>query len=314
MLRSASCILVTGGCGFVGSALVAELLQQSSARIVVLDNLFNGRRAFLPESPRVEFHHADLTDAQAMTQIVQDARPDMVFHLAALHYIPYCNAHPGETMHVNVVGTQHVLEACRVTAPAVVVLISSAAVYPIADDPLTEEGPVGPTDIYGLSKWVNEQQLALYAQQTSSRCAAARLFNVFGPNETNPHVIPEILTQIMAERGPLALGNIKPKRDFIYVTDVARALLAIAEHLDTSFRVYNVGTGAEHSVEEIVGHLGVLTGQTLEIAVAADRVRPSDRLHLVSDTRRLREETGWQPHYTLQTGLKELVSFSHKAL
>src|SRR5262249_50082592 len=147
----------------------------------------------------------DLRDGRMVEKVVQDTHPDFVIHLAALHFIPYCNAHPLETLQVNVVGTQNLLEALRPCPPASLVIASSAAVYPIRDHANTEESQIGPTDIYGLTKWTNEQQLQLFARQVTTRCAAARLFNVFGPHETNPHVIPEIVDQMLLGREEIAL-------------------------------------------------------------------------------------------------------------
>jgi UDP-glucose 4-epimerase len=226
--------------------------------------------------------------------------------LAAIHFIPYCNAHPDEALQVNVVGTQNFLDACRRCPPARLVIISTAAVYPIRDGANAEADPVGPTDVYGLTKWVNERQLELYAHDTATRCAAARLFNVIGPRETNPHVVPEIVDQIRKGRNDLALGNVKPKRDYIHVADVASALLAIAQKNEQCFRAYNVGTGTEHSVEEIVTLLADITGRPLTVSVSSDRVRKAERMHLLCDTRRTREEIGWSARHTLESGLRDL--------
>ncbi|MBI3408459.1 MAG: NAD(P)-dependent oxidoreductase [Planctomycetes bacterium] len=307
MQKYANSILVTGGAGFVGQAVVTELLDQTSdSQIAVLDNLFNGRRSHVPDSPRVTLYETDLTDEEAVLGIMRDLRPVTVVHLAALHFIPYCNAHPTETLDVNVVGTQNLLEACGRHAPERLVIASSAAVYPIRDGANFEDEAVGPTDIYGLSKWINEKQLELFSQQADTRCAAARLFNVFGPGETNPHVIPEIVNQIVHGAEEIAIGNVKPKRDYIYVTDVARALLTIAEKSEHSYRVYNVGTGAEYSVEEILEQLATISGRRLKLNVAANRVRASDRMHLLCDMKRIGNELGWRPEYTLESGLSAL--------
>src|SRR5437870_4867879 len=111
-MPAANTILVTGGAGFVGSWLVRLLLDQTTARVVVLDNLCNGRREFLPASPRLELRLLDLTGRAAVTQLLSTVRPEWVFHLGALHFIPYCNAHPDETLQVNIVGTQNLLDAC----------------------------------------------------------------------------------------------------------------------------------------------------------------------------------------------------------
>lgn len=306
MVCHAESFLVTGGAGFAGSWLVAELLDRTDGPIVVLDNLSNGRREFLPVSNRVVLREESLTDAAVVQAIVNETRPSVVFHLAALHFIPYCNAHPAETLQVNVVGTQNLLEACRQYEPAKLVLASSAAIYPIRDRANTEDDPAGPTDVYGLSKWVNEQQLQFYARQTRTRCAAARFFNIYGPHETNPHVIPEILMQIGKGLDEIALGNVKPKRDYVYVTDVAEAVIALAARNTHSYGVYNVGTGQEFSVEEIVERLASISGRPLKIAVASQRVRPADRMHLLCDRSRIQQEIGWQPRFDLETGLAAL--------
>jgi UDP-glucose 4-epimerase len=306
MLTGDQTVLITGGAGFVGSWLVREVLERTAARVVVLDNLFNGKRRLLPTSDRLEVHQLDLRRAEAVEELVTKMKPAWVFHLAAIHFIPYCNAHPAETLAVNVVGTQNLLEACRRAEPERLVAISSAAVYPISDVAHQEEDTPGPTDIYGLTKWINEQQLAQFAGKVRTRCAAARLFNVYGPHETNPHVIPEILRQMGEGQESIALGNVKPKRDYIYVTDVASGLFAMAERNEHSFRVYNLGTACEYSVEEIIEQLRRLSGQPLRIQTAADRVRPGDRMHLLCDRTRIGKELGWQPRQTLESGMAAL--------
>jgi UDP-glucose 4-epimerase len=209
-------------------------------------------------------------------------------------------------MQVNVVGTQNLLEACRLHPPRRLVLASTAAIYPIAETAHSEEDEPGPMDIYGLSKWINEKQLALFAQPGGTRCAVARLFNVIGLHETNPHVVPEILDQMLQGQDDLALGNTQPKRDYVFVTDVADALLLLADKNHESYRIFNVGTGQEHSVEEIVRQLAAVTGRPLRIKETPGRMRPSDRMHLLCNRRRITQELGWHPRYTLASGLKAL--------
>lgn len=315
MTLKADCALVTGGAGFLGSWLVRRLLEQAGVgRVVVLDSLFNGRVEHLPDSDRVELQRIDLTDGEAVERAVVEARPGVVIHLAALHFIPYCNAHPARTLKVNVVGTQNLLEACRRHEPESLVIASSGAVYPIRDAANAEDDPVGATDIYGLSKVFNEMQLELHARTVGTRCGVARLFNIYGPRETNPHVIPEIVEQVAEGQDEISLGNVKPKRDYIYVDDVAEALVAIAARNRSSYRVYNVGTGLEYSVEEVVEELGRLSGRTLRIAVASDRVRSSDRMHLLCDRSRIAEEVGWAPRHTFEQGMADLWRSASRAV
>jgi UDP-glucose 4-epimerase len=307
VIKGAETILVTGGAGFVGSCLIDALLEHlADTRILALDNLFNGHEAYVPESPRVSLIKVDLRDLSQVVHVIGRYKPEVIFHLAALHYIPYCNAHPGETLEVNVVGTENLLEACRKSEPSVLVAASTVAVYPVRDEPNSEDSPTGPIDIYGISKLTNETQLELYSRQSGTRCAVARLSNVYGPRETNPHVIPEIIRQLLSGIDEIRLGNVKPRRDYIYTTDVAKALMAIAAGNEHPYRIYNVGTGQEHSVEEIMSNLASISGRPLRIIVDPERVRATDRMHLVCDLRRIRSELGWMPEHSIRNGLARL--------
>ncbi len=180
------------------------------------------------------------------------------------------------------------------------------AVYPINDNANSEDDPYESIDIYGLSKIVNEMQLKMFSSKVTTQCAAVRLSNVYGPNETNPHVIPEILSQIKQGSDTIALGNVKPKRDYIYVQDVAEALIALAQRNRHSYRVYNVGYGQEYSVNKVLAYLSDITGRRLTASVAAERVRKTDRMHLLADVQRIRTEIGWSPRVSLLQGLHEL--------
>jgi len=198
------------------------------------------------------------------------------------------------------------LEALCQYPPSSLVIASSVAVYPVNDRVNSEDDPYEPTDIYGLSKIVNEMQLKMFSSKVTTQCAAVRLSNIYGPNETNPHVIPEILSQIKQGSDIIALGNIKPKRDYIYVQDVAEALIALAQRNRHSYRVYNVGYGQEYSVSKVLAYLSDITGRQLTASVAAERVRKIDRMHLLADVQRIRTEIGWSPRVSLRQGLQEL--------
>ena len=300
-------IVVTGGAGFIGSCLVKTLAEQvGKCRITIIDNLCNGHLQYLPDSPCISLQKVDLRSNEDVLKVVKDTRPDIVFHLAALHFIPYCNTHQSETLQVNIVGTQNLLEALYQYPPSSLVIASSMAVYPVNEKANSEDDPYEPTDIYGLSKIANEMQLKMFSSKVTTQCAAVRLSNVYGPNETSPHVVPEILSQIKQGSDTIALGNVKPKRDYIYVQDVAEALIALAQRNRHSYRVYNVGYGQEYSVNKVLAYLSDITGRRLTASVAAERVRKTDRMHLLADVQRIRTEIGWSPQVSLLQGLYEL--------
>lgn len=299
-------VLVTGGAGFIGRWIVAQCLKQGY-QVVVYDNLQAGSVDHLLEfSDHIDFYEADILDVATLQAVMEEVQPTIVFHMAALHFIPYCNAHPQETLRVNVEGTYNVLEAAARAGVRTAVVASSGAIYPSVEGLIPETLPPAPVDIYGLSKLLTEQVAEQFARTTDMACVAARLFNTYGPFETNPHLIPHIIASL--QQGPVVeLGNIHTKRDYIYVEDVARLLIALGEQVRAGYEVVNVGTGREYSAKEIVETLSELMGQEIEIRIDPGRVRRVDKLHQQADTTRLQQLTGMLPKVTLREGLARLL-------
>jgi len=301
-------VLVTGGAGFIGSHLTEQLCD-AGASVDVIDSLFAGKESLVPDE--AQLHDVDLRDADATTTAVHDADPDAIVHLAACHFIPYCNANPEPTFDVNVMGTRHLLNAARdLDDLDRVVFGSTAAVYPPRDQPHHETDQTGPMDVYGRTKLVGEDLTQLFHEQTGVDAVAARLFNVYGPDETNDHLIPAIFEQITDGTREVDLGNLTPKRDFVHVADVARAFqtLATTEAFDAGYRTYNVGAGEAYSVREVVEHVGRALGAEITVAQDEDRVRESDRPHLEADISRIEAELGWTPEYSFTEGLEQLLA------
>jgi len=299
-------VLVTGGAGFIGRWVVARCLEQGY-QVAVYDNLTAGSvDHLLAFSDQIDFYEADILDTATLQAVMEETRPAIVFHLAALHFIPYCNAHPQETLRVNVEGTYNVLDAAARVGVRTAVVASSGAIYPSVEGLIPETLAPAPVDVYGLSKLLTEQVAEQFARTTEMACVAARLFNTYGPYETNPHLIPHIIASL--QQGPVvALGNIHTKRDYIYVEDVARLLVALGECVTEGYEVVNVGTGQEYSAQEIIETLSELMGQKIEIRIDPERVRPVDKLHQRADTTRLRQLTGMLPEVTLREGLARLL-------
>lgn len=298
--------LVTGGCGFIGSALVAEF-QRAGDDVHVLDNNSYGSRHTV-DVPEDHFHAVNILDRAAVQRTMDAVRPTTVIHLAAIHFIPHCNQFPFDSANVNLTGTVNVLDAARSTGGVgKLFFASTAAVYPIVDAAIPETHPVGPLDIYGLSKTIGERLCHEYHLATGVPTVVCRFFNAFGPNETNPHLIPEIQSQILAGKRTLELGNLDPKRDFIHTHDMSRAIVALLGKFASGYDVFNLGRGEEYSVREIVAAFSRQLGEPVEIKVDPARVRKVERMHLLADVSKLRSFTGWEPRVGLDEGIKTLL-------
>jgi len=301
--------LVTGGCGFVGSALVHRLLAES-CEVVVVDDLSRGSRENLgPDRDRVSVVHQDVTNS--LSRIFASFQPQAVFHLAALHFIPDCDADPALCLRVNVDGTRSVLNAmAALRDPAALVLASSAAVYAPADRAHQEqEDALGPIDVYGHSKrWAEELATGL-AARTGTGVGIARLFNVFGPGETNAHFIPSLICQMQAGES-VRLGNLSSKRDYVFVDDVADALLRLARHAADGHRVdgqpvtVNVGSGRAYTGHEVVEALAAFKPAGGAPIIDPVRLRPVDRPTLLADPTLAQKLLDWAPRTSLADGLR----------
>jgi len=167
--------------------------------------------------------------------------------------------------------------------------------------------PVGPIDICGLTKVIGEDLTTLFHLETGVRTIIARFFNVYGPNDTNPHVIPEITRQLKSGSREVELGNLLPKRDFIYIQDVIDAVLRLLERFDGEFDIFNIGSGREHSVSDIVEFCSQILGEEIRVRQAKERIRRVERLHLLANIKIIQKAIGWSPKIDLREGLKKLL-------
>ncbi|MBI2485378.1 MAG: GDP-mannose 4,6-dehydratase [Deltaproteobacteria bacterium] len=299
--------LVTGGAGFIGSNLVKRLLTLNH-NVLVIDNLSFGKIEPIPQiTKNLSFVEGDMTDRKLLFSLIEEFRPEIVIHLAAIHFIPYCNENPVKAIETNIVGTRHLLEACKIVKPDALIFPSSGAVYAISDSKLSEEDLTEPTDIYGISKLIGEDMCRLFYRETWVRTIIARLFNVYGPGETNPHLIPEIIKQLKEGKLEVELGNIEPKRDFINVKDVVEAFIALLGDFRGDFGIFNMGSGKEYSIREIIEICGRIIGKEIKIKSTKSRKRKSDRMHLLADIEKIIKETSWRPRVNIKDGLKELL-------
>ncbi len=224
--------LVTGSAGFVGTAL-CKLLEHEGHEVVGWD---------VKADPAENFQNA-----------ARGADADVVFHLAATHFLPVTEANPRHTLELNYIAFDRFLH--ELDHGPKVILASSAAIYGFGDQPFREHHPANPQSVYGLSKFGAEMALRQYAARRHTTAIAARLFNVVGRGDPWKHLLPRI-AGLVAEGKVVDVGNLTPVRDYIHVSDVARALLMLAE-APPGFRAYNVCTGVGHSVSDVLEAFGV---------------------------------------------------------
>lgn len=298
--------LVTGGAGFIGSAVVPTL-QKEGYDLFVLDNLSFGSRNFI-EVNDDHFYLADIRDKEAVEKAIVEIQPDIVVHLAAIHFIPYCNEHPYEAADTNIRGTMNILNACKqVKGLKKVFFASTAAVYPIYDGAVGEKHELLPLDIYGLTKLTGEHLCKEFYLETKIDTIVCRFFNAFGPNETNPHLIPEIEKQLREGLRTINLGNLTPKRDFIHTHDMANAVKALLALDKSGYDIFNLGRGIEYSVVEIVEAFSRQLNEKVKINVDQSRVRKVERQHLLADVTKLKS-IGWKPVWGIDEGIKDLIN------
>jgi UDP-glucose 4-epimerase len=291
--------VVTGGAGFIGSHLVDALVARGD-EVAVLDNLATGERERVDAA--AEFREGDIrSDAAAL---FAEARPEVVFHLAAQADVGTSVERPDYDADVNVVGTVRVLEAARACGAQLVFASTGGAIYGECDaGPAGEDAPRRPISPYGMAKLCAEEYLAGWNRLHGAGHVALRFANVYGPRQAaslEGGVVAIFLDRLAAGDGARIFGDGEQTRDFVYVGDVVAALLAAAGH---NGGVFNVGTGVETSVNELHAACRRAAGVELEPSYAP--ARAGDVLRSVIDPSRAVHELGWRAETSLDDGLAQ---------
>lgn len=303
--------LVTGAAGFLGSHVVEQLLQRQIS-VLALDKQTGGNCQFLKSfvgHPSFKFLRQDICDQDSLTQLFQRRQPGVVVHLAAVHFIPAATRDPEAAVSLNVHGTETLLQVCEQIPLRCFWFASTADVYQPSKRPHRESSAIEPFNVYGRTKWEGEQLIRRQAEKYPERHSViGRLFNMYGPRETTPHILPEIIHQLRApETSVLRLGDITPKRDLVPVRDAARAVIDTVLKSAPGVTTVNIGTGVSVSVEEVLARISQLIGRPLRAEVDPDKLRVVERPHLQADVRALQSLIGWTPHSDLTRGLQELL-------
>jgi UDP-glucose 4-epimerase len=304
--------LVTGGAGFIGSNLVDALLARGD-EVTVVDNLTTGRRVNLEPglAAGAELVELDIRDAEALSRLTGEKRPEVVFHLAAQIDVRKSLADPFFDAAVNVGGTANVLEAARLAECERVVSISTGgAIYGEGEGqqlPLTEDAPIAPMSAYGQSKHAAEGYVALYERLYGLSGVSLRLGNVYGPRQDplgEAGVIAIFCGALKEGKRPTIFGDGTQTRDYIYVGDVVSAALAAGDSDATG--PINVGTGRETTVLELVDALREL-GERDDFEPEFAPARTGEVQAISIDAARAEREFGWRAEVGLDEGLRRTL-------
>jgi UDP-glucose 4-epimerase len=302
-------VLLTGAAGLIGRAST-RLLHEREHEVLATD-----LRQLPPGLEDLSWQRLDVRRGEQVRAALAAFRPDAVVHLAARHFIPWCERHPAATLQTNVLGTQNVIAGVQGAGAAKLVFASSAAVYAPSPQPLGEAHGLGPDDIYGTSKAMGEQLVGLAAQgQAQFDAIVLRLFNTIGPGDANAHLVPRLVSELRGGGERVRLGNLQSVRDYVHVDDVSRAVVSAVEGELPGCTSVNVGSGTGRSVADVVEALGELLGRVLEVVSVPARRRAVDRPFLVADIERAGRLLGWEPAVSFEDGLAAVLRADDRAL
>ncbi len=307
-------LLVTGGAGYIGSATTAALLAAGHS-VTVYDNLSHGHRGAVPAG--ATFVHGDIGDQPGLATVFGAQKFEAVLHFAAWIEAGESMKEPGAFFRNNVAYANNVVEAAVASGCLKVVFSSTAAVFAGSDQPLREDSPIAPANVYGETKLMIETILRWYGQTKGLRYAILRYFNAAGAvpgrgeaHLPESHLIPRVLAiaQGKAESATI-FGTDYPTpdgtciRDYIHIVDLAEAhLLALQAMDDKPVQVYNLGNGQGYSVREVIEAARAVTGHPIPVVEESRRAGDAPRLVAASD--KIRRELGWTPKYP---ALKDII-------
>lgn len=291
-------LLVTGLTGFVGSHLKQFLEHEGGKRW-----LFTSPAAF------------DLNDKASIQQALGNQAPEAVIHLAGQSFVPEAFRDPAGTLNTNLIGTLNLLQSLKdIGFKGSFLYVSSGDVYgQVSEDdlPITEAHPASPRNPYSVSKLAAETLCRQWSFVEPWRIMIARPFNHIGPGQNESFIVPSVARQLNLirrglQRPHIEVGDVDITRDFIDVQDVVNAYLQILENGENG-EVYNVCSGLERSVRELIETMIRLSGTQADMTTAPSRFRPSEQRRVCGSYRKLHQATGWEPQVDLQDTLKRVL-------
>jgi UDP-glucose 4-epimerase len=281
-------VLVTGATGFVGFHLANALTAMGAT---------------------VYRHSAGTGNIASCSFDYKGVRH--VFHLAAKTFVPDSWESPRAFYEVNVLGTVNVVEFCRRSGASLTFMSSYVYGQP-QRLPIAEDHPVQPLNPYSHTKILAEEVVSYYGAQLGVSAAIVRPFNIYGPGQREPFLVPKLINQTLDPScGAITVADLRPRRDYIYIRDVVALLIATRSAPAGS--VYNAGSGQSLGIEDLISKIAALTGCRKPVQ-SLDKIRPEEVLDVVADISKAGRELGWTPRTTLDHGLSETITWTNSAL
>lgn len=294
-------ILITGITGFIGRKLAHFLSCDKEMELYGLSNE-------PMNDDRITFFLGDILNKEFVTKLFRDYRFNAVIHLAAITAHKDIVDNRWETFDINLRGTQNLLEGFNQYCEGGIFLYTSTGkVYGKTNEmPITEKALVKPTNILGKSKRITEEVIDFYAIP-QNKYIICRIFNIYGEFQRRSFIVPTIIDQL--GEATIKLGSLSDKRDYLYIDDLIEALISCIRYKDRFANVdhVNIGSGFPADVSDILTEIGSLLNRELCVETEESRLRTDETPLEYCSHEKLTELTGWQPHYTLHTGLKKTL-------
>ena len=311
-------VLVTGSDGFIGSHLVERLVELgANVRALVLYNSFNSwgwlDTIDSEKLGNVEVVAGDIRDPHHVQEMVKDI--EIVFHLASLIAIPYSYHSPDSYLETNVKGTLNLLQAARNSSVERIIHTSTSEVYGTAQFvPITEEHPLVGQSPYAASKIAADQFAVSFYRSFDLPVTIVRPFNTYGPRQSARAIIPTVISQALSGKKTISIGNVRPTRDFTFVSDTVEGFIKAAEHEESVGKTLNLGSNSEISIDALVEKIRNLMNNSFEIVLDQGRLRPekSEVDRLWSDNSKAKAVLKWEPTVSLERGLELTIEWFRK--
>ena len=289
-------ILITGATGFIGSHLIPELSQNHKI-VGISKNKIKSFKNFTSSS-------LDITKSNLR---IKNDYSDII-HMAAYSDVAYCNLNPVKCYEFNVKSTQKMLEIARKNDSSFVFLSSSHVYGNPKKQPILENSSCNPSTHYASSKRMSEILCETYSKTYGLNIRIARIFSVYGPNSPKSNLIFNIVNQII-NNPKIILGNISPKRDFIFISDVIDGLVKITNSKKKKFEIYNLGSGKSISIKNLVHDCSRISNTKLKIVLSKEKSRKNEIMNVQANISKMKKELNWKPKISLNEGLEKTFNY-----